>query len=56
MTEQPRQYPIACPACVHVTGYPFQVRTLPDPPGHVEIKLRCRDCGHEWVEAKSSLR
>jgi hypothetical protein len=30
------------------------VRTLNEKPGHIEIKLRCRDCGHEWAKVVSS--
>jgi hypothetical protein len=45
-----RQYPVACPSCDEAKGYPYQVRTLTDQPGSIEVKLRCRDCTHEWVE------
>jgi DNA-directed RNA polymerase subunit M/transcription elongation factor TFIIS len=45
-----RQYPIACPTCAEVKGYPYQVRTRTDQPGSIEIKLRCRECHHEWLE------
>jgi len=51
----PRQYPIACPECDQVKGYPYQVRTLTaDQQGSIEVKLRCRQCNHEWVEVVSS--
>jgi hypothetical protein len=26
------------------------VRTVTDQPGSIEVKLRCRDCNHEWLE------
>jgi DNA-directed RNA polymerase subunit M/transcription elongation factor TFIIS len=45
-----RQYPVACPHCDEVKGFPYQVRTMSAQPGSIEVKLRCRDCNHEWVE------
>jgi DNA-directed RNA polymerase subunit M/transcription elongation factor TFIIS len=45
-----RQYPVACPKCQQVKGYPYQVRTLTNQQGSIEVKLRCRDCTHEWDE------
>lgn len=53
-SNAPRQYPIPCPSCDEVKGYPYQVRTLSDQPGSIEVKLRCRDCHHEWVEIIAS--
>lgn len=52
--DSPRQYPVACPSCAEVKGFPIQVRTLPDRHGVVEVKLKCRDCSHEWVEIIAS--
>jgi len=49
-SSNPRQYPVACPSCEETTGYPYQVKTLSDPSGAIEVKLRCRECHHEWVE------
>ncbi len=49
-TDVPRQYPIACPSCDEVKGFPYQVRTMTDHTGSIEVRLRCRDCHHEWVE------
>ena len=49
-----RQYPVICPTCTELKGYPYQVRTVTDHPGEIEVKLRCRDCGHEWVELFTS--
>ena len=34
-------------------GFPYQVRTLNDQTGSIEVKLRCRDCRHEWIEIVS---
>jgi len=45
-----RQYPVDCPECDHKKGYPYQVRTMTEHRGSIEVKLRCRDCNHEWVE------
>jgi hypothetical protein len=46
----PRQYPVPCPQCDEPKGFPFEVRTIADHSGSIEVKLRCRDCHHEWVE------
>lgn len=54
MSATPRQYPVPCAKCTEEKGFPYQVRTLSEKPGHIEVKLRCRDCGHEWVEVVSS--
>jgi len=35
-------------------GFPYQVRTLTDRSGSIEVKLRCRDCNHEWIEIVNS--
>lgn len=51
--DSPKQYPVACASCKAVKGFPFQVRTLTDKRA-VEVKLRCRDCGHEWIEIVDS--
>ncbi len=48
--DSSNHYPVACPSCDEIKGYPFQVRTLSDRPGSIEVKLRCRECRHEWVE------
>lgn len=52
--ESAKQYPVVCPTCGEHKGFPYQVRTLTDRPGTIEVKLRCRDCHHEWVELVSS--
>ena len=54
MSEPPRQYPTRCVSCDKLMGYPFLVRTLSDQPGHIEVQLRCRECGHEWIQIVSS--
>jgi hypothetical protein len=50
MQLESREYPVPCPSCDESKGFPFQVRTVTLPPGAVEVRLRCRDCSHEWVE------
>jgi len=47
--DSPKQYPAVCPLCEELKGYPYEVRTLSDVPGSIEVKLRCRDCRHEWA-------
>jgi len=48
--DSARKYPVACPGCAETKGYPYLVRTVTDQSGAIEVKLRCRECGHEWVE------
>ena len=52
--DSSNRYPVVCPSCDEIKGYPFQVRTLSDQPDSVEVRLRCRDCRHEWVEVVTS--
>jgi hypothetical protein len=49
-----QQYPVQCVNCSVDKGFPFLVRTIIEKPGHIEIKLRCRDCGHEWAKVVSN--
>jgi len=49
-TTSPRQYPAVCPKCDEQKGYPYQVRTMTDRPGAIEVRLACRECDHHWVE------
>jgi DNA-directed RNA polymerase subunit M/transcription elongation factor TFIIS len=55
-SDASRKYPVVCPKCGGIAGYPFQVRTLIERPGSIEIRLRCRECGHEWVDVVVSDR
>ena len=48
--DSAREYPAVCPSCDEAKGFPYQVRTMNDRPGAIEVRLRCRDCSHEWVE------
>jgi hypothetical protein len=54
MSETTRQYPIHCASCDEQKGFPILVRTISGQPRQIEIKLRCRDCGHEWLQIISS--
>lgn len=54
MSNKARQYPAECGSCKEEKGFPVLVRTLSDQPGHIEIKLRCRNCGHEWAQVIST--
>jgi hypothetical protein len=47
--DSPKSYPVVCPGCDEPKGYPYGVRTLSDLPNSIEVKLRCRDCNHEWT-------
>ena len=49
-TTSARHYPAVCPKCDCEKGFPYQVRTLTDKSGAIEVKMRCRECAHEWVE------
>ena len=53
-SNSPREYPVACPSCEEAQGFPYQVSTLNDRRGAIEVRLRCRDCRHEWVEVIAS--
>jgi len=52
--DSPQQYPVVCPKCDEIKGYPYQARTVTDHPGSIEVRIRCRDCNHEWVEITTS--
>ena len=54
MADSTRNYPTVCPNCQQEKGFPFQVRTVNGKPGYIEIKLRCRECQHEWRQEISN--
>jgi hypothetical protein len=54
MSDTARQYPAPCVSCKENKGFPILVRTISGQPRQIEIKLRCRDCGHEWTQIISS--
>jgi hypothetical protein len=41
-------YPESCPECRSKNGMPYSAGTC-DRPGVIVVKLRCRECGHEWT-------
>jgi len=53
-SEASRKYPVVCPKCSELKGYPYQVRTLTDQRGSIEVRLRCRGCSYEWLEIVTS--
>jgi hypothetical protein len=55
-SDASRKYPVVCPKCGEIKGYPYQVRTLTERPGSIEVRLRCRQCTHEWIEIVPSDR
>jgi hypothetical protein len=54
MADTTRNYPTACPKCQQDRGFPFHVRTVGGKPGYIEVKLRCRECRHEWRQEISN--
>jgi hypothetical protein len=40
-------FPLACPHCARLDGFPFCARTMLGAAG-VQVDMRCRTCGHEW--------
>jgi len=46
-TKKP-PYPDNCPQCENTTGWPVSAGTC-DRPGVIVVKLKCQQCGHEWV-------
>ena len=46
-TKDP-SYPESCPKCRSSSGWPYSAGTC-DRPGVITVKLRCQQCGHEWV-------
>jgi hypothetical protein len=54
MSSTPPQieFPVACPRCRAVEGYPRGVRT--DGPGRLLLDLRCESCGEVWFARRDS--
>ena len=40
--------PMACPACVAVSGMPYLARTTLHQDGAIAVGMRCGCCGHQW--------
>jgi hypothetical protein len=45
-----RQYPVRCPACGAVAGYPTAVETIRTRPGLIRINICCHGCKTEWFQ------
>jgi len=41
-------FPLDCPECTSISGYPFEAKTVLGNVTAVRIALRCRACRHEW--------
>jgi hypothetical protein len=45
-----RQYPVPCPACGAVTGYPIAVQTVRAIAGHIRVVIACQACKVQWFQ------
>jgi len=55
----PRTYPVTCPSCEQVKGYPTSVATVPGDPCTLVMKLCCHACDHRWqdtIETEPAFR
>jgi uncharacterized Zn finger protein len=53
----PPSFPINCPQCSMSSAMPCEAETVLDR-GAIELKLRCRVCGHEWqskIDARATV-
>jgi hypothetical protein len=48
--SSPRQYPVQCPACGAVAGYPTLVQTIRAKPGHIRVDISCLACKEQWTQ------
>jgi hypothetical protein len=49
------EYPATCPHCHDTKGWPFAAGTC-ERTNVIVVKLRCRECSHEWTaDAPSSV-
>jgi hypothetical protein len=51
-----RVYPVQCPACGSVMGYPTIVQTLRAKPGHIRIDISCHACKAQWFQEVDTQR
>jgi hypothetical protein len=42
-------FPVVCPKCGAVEGYPVGAASVPGKPDTVRLTMRCRACQHEWT-------
>jgi len=45
-----RDYPVRCPYCGDLTGYPTTVQTVRSSPGRLRIDIHCQACKEQWFE------
>ncbi|HEX6163988.1 MAG TPA: hypothetical protein VFZ31_11510 [Vicinamibacterales bacterium] len=45
-----RRFPVGCPACGVLAGYPTVVQTVRMRAGHLRIDISCHACRHEWFQ------
>ena len=45
-----RHYPVQCPVCSAVKGFPVSVQTIRARPGHIRIDIFCQSCREQWFE------
>jgi DNA-directed RNA polymerase subunit M/transcription elongation factor TFIIS len=45
-----RRYPVTCPTCGALQGYPTAVQTVRSKPGHIRIDVVCQACRKQWSE------
>jgi hypothetical protein len=48
MPEQLSNYPVECPSCRKVEGWPKVVRTVKGQMLQLEVELMCKACDHRW--------
>jgi hypothetical protein len=41
-------YPVVCPRCHAIEGFPFRASTVADQPRVMRVEMRCAACQHEW--------
>jgi hypothetical protein len=44
----PPSFKRPCPACPTGVGLALSVRTFPNRPGLMGVRMRCQACFHEW--------
>jgi hypothetical protein len=44
----PARYPISCPHCASVAGFPVAVMTVADQPRALRLDFKCGECHHKW--------
>jgi phage terminase large subunit GpA-like protein len=49
-----RRFPVPCPSCGEIKGYPIAVQTLRMRPGQIRIDICCHACRHEWFQEVES--